>query len=160
MPISLTPIATVTSPRSVHLDDYWRDVSAIITLDDSFEADAFEGIEMFSHLEIIFFMDRLDPTTLNRGSRHPRNNRDWPKMGIFAQRARKRPNRLGLSRCRLVRVEGRSLHVADLDALDGTPVLDIKPLMTECLPADPVRQPEWATTLMANYYRSTHEDPR
>jgi tRNA-Thr(GGU) m(6)t(6)A37 methyltransferase TsaA len=160
MMISLTPIATVQSPRATHRDDYWRDVSAIITLDPSLDAAAFQGIEAFSHLEVIFFMDRVEPEGITTGARRPRNNPDWPLVGIFAQRARSRPNRLGLSRCRLLRVEGRRLHVADLDALDGTPILDIKPLMVECLPGDPIRQPEWSGELMADYYRTTHEDPR
>ena len=160
MSISLTPIATVTSPRATHCDDYWRDVSAVITLDAAFDAAAFAGLETFSHLEVIFFMDRVPPQTVHRGARRPRNNPAWPEVGIFAQRARKRPNRLGLSRCRLIRVDGRQLHVCDLDALDGTQILDIKPLMRECMPSDPIRQPAWSHDLMANYYRSTDDDPR
>ncbi|MFT5685282.1 MAG: tRNA-Thr(GGU) m(6)t(6)A37 methyltransferase TsaA [Myxococcota bacterium] len=160
MTISLTPIATVTSPRAAHLDDFWRDVSAVITLSESLDAAAFAGIEAFSHLEVIFFMDRVAPEKIHRGARRPRNNPDWPEVGIFAQRARSRPNRLGLSRCRLLRAEGRTLWVADLDALDGTAILDIKPLMVECLPADPIRQPDWSGELMANYYRPTSEDHR
>lgn len=160
MTISLTPIATVRSPRAAHLDDFWRDVSAVITLDESLDEAAFAGIDAFSHLEVIFFMDRVAEEKIHRGSRRPRNNPDWPEVGIFAQRARSRPNRLGLSRCRLLKAEGRRLWVADLDALDGTAVLDIKPLMAECLPTDPVRQPAWSRSLMADYYRPDSEDPR
>jgi len=85
-------------------------------------------------------------------ARHPRNNRDWPLVGIFAQRGKNRPNRLGVSRCAIERVEGLDIHVSGLDAIDGTPVLDIKPYMAEFAPAGETRQPEWATELMRNYY--------
>jgi tRNA (adenine37-N6)-methyltransferase len=96
MTISLTPIATVTSTRAAHLDDFWRDVSAIIILDDSLDDAVFTGTDAFSHLD---FIDRVEPEKIHRSSRRPRNNPDWPEVGIFAQRARRRPNRLGLSRC-------------------------------------------------------------
>jgi tRNA (Thr-GGU) A37 N-methylase len=56
--------------------------------------------------------------------------------------------------CRLLAVDGRDLHVADLDALDGTPVLDIKPYLAEFAPTEPVRQPAWATRLLREYYKT------
>jgi tRNA (Thr-GGU) A37 N-methylase len=64
-----------------------------------------------------------------------------------------RPNRLGVSTCRLTAVEGLDLHVQGLDAIDGTPVLDVKPFMLEFEPAAAdVRQAAWATELMLGYY--------
>ena len=86
------------------------------------------------------------------GSRHPRGRADWPAVGIFAQRGKNRPNKIGLSTCRLLRVEGVSLAVANLDAIDGTPVLDIKPYIIEFGPAGEVKQPAWATELMTGYF--------
>ena len=76
-------------------------------------------------------------------------------MGILAQRAKDRTNRLGLSTCELVRVEGTVLHVRGLDAVDGTPVLDIKPYMAEFAPRTPIRQPAWSRELMRGYFDST-----
>ena len=73
-------------------------------------------------------------------------------MGIFAQRGSARPNRVGATIVRIVGREGRALQVAGLDAADGTPVLDIKPMMREFLPREPVRQPSWASELMAEYW--------
>ena len=73
-------------------------------------------------------------------------------MGIFAQRAKDRPNRLGLSVCRLLGVDGVRIDVAGLDAVDGTPVLDVKPWMAEFGPRGPVRQPTWSRELMAGYW--------
>jgi tRNA (Thr-GGU) A37 N-methylase len=63
-----------------------------------------------------------------------------------------RPNRIGVGTCRLMNVEGRCVHVADLDAMDGTPVLDIKPHMVEMGPRTEVVEPGWATELMEHYW--------
>ncbi|MFD0476032.1 TrmO family methyltransferase [Nonomuraea thailandensis] len=79
-------------------------------------------------------------------------NPDWPEVGIFAQRGKNRPNRLGVSRCRLLAVEGLDLRVRGLDAIDGTPVLDVKPYMAEFGPQGETVQPAWATELMRAYY--------
>ena len=84
--------------------------------------------------------------------RHPRNNPEWPEVGIFAQRAKNRPNRIGCTICRVIRRDGRRLWVAELDAIDGTPVLDLKPVMAEFLPREEVRQPKWAGELMSQYW--------
>lgn len=101
---------------------------------------------------MIYFFDRVDPANVVSGARHPRNNRDWPAVGIFAQRGKNRPNRIGSTICRVLRRDGRRLFVAELDAIDGTPVLDIKPVMQEFLPREPVRQPAWSRELMRRYW--------
>jgi tRNA (Thr-GGU) A37 N-methylase len=80
--------------------------------------------------------------------------------GIFAQRGKERPNRIGLSTCELLAVEGTTLTVRGLDAIDGTPVLDIKPYMSEFAPRTPVRQPAWSRELMARYFTGGSEEPR
>ena len=112
--------------------------------------EAIRGLEAFSHLEVVFLFHLVEQVAT--GERHPRGNQDWPSVGIFAQRAKDRPNRLGVSRCSLIRVDGRDLHVAGLDAIDGTPVLDLKPHMREFDARGEVRQPVWAAELMALYW--------
>ena len=82
----------------------------------------------------------------------PRNNPAGPRSAS-SRSAKNRPNRLGSTICKLVAVEGRSLLVTELDAVDGTPVLDIKPVMSEFLPREPVVQPRWSKDLMVNYWR-------
>ena len=99
--------------------------------------------------------DRVDPADVESGARHPRGNEAWPRVGIFAQRAKDRPNRIGVSVCRLLGVEGLDVRVAGLDAVDGTPVLDLKPVMEEFAPRGEVRQPDWARELMAGYWISS-----
>jgi len=158
--IELEPIGVVRSPRGEVRDDEWGGLQVQIVLDARFDADALDGIEEFSHAEILFFFDRVDPAKIVAGARHPRNNRDWPAVGIFAQRGKGRPNRIGSTIVRIVRREGRVLHVAELDAVDGTPVLDIKPVMREFLPREDVRQPRWSSELMQRYWSDFgSEDP-
>jgi len=101
---------------------------------------------------VLFVFDRVPDEQIARGARHPRGNTAWPKVGIFAQRAKDRPNRIGSTVVEVVRVEGTVLTVRGLDAIDGTPVLDIKPVLREFLPRTDVRQPGWATELMKDYW--------
>ena len=86
------------------------------------------------------------------GARHPRGNKAWPRIGIFAQRGKNRPNRIGVTVCEVVAVKGRTLEVKGLDAIDGTPVLDIKPVMSGFAPRGEVREPDWAREIMAAYW--------
>jgi tRNA (adenine37-N6)-methyltransferase len=152
MSYSVSPVGHVVGGRAEAFEDNWRDVTAVIRIVESLPADVTLGLADFSHLEVVFLFDRVDPARVNPAARHPRGNSDYPVVGIFAARGPNRPNRLGVSRCRLLHVDGRDLHVADLDALDGTPVLDIKPVLREFLPSTEVTQPVWATDLMRNYY--------
>lgn len=152
MQITLTPVATVHSPRAVAEDDNWGAVESRIELDARFDADALAGLDGFSHLEVVYVFDQVDPGTVNTRARHPRGNQDWPRVGIFAQRARRRPNRIGVSVCQILAVDGRVIRVRGLDAIDGSPVLDLKPVMAEFLPRSAVRQPGWSQALMAGYF--------
>ena len=147
------PIGVVRSPRKDLSDDFWGKVDAEIVLAEHLPDEAFAGLGDFSHVEVIFLMDRVDPAKVETGARHPRERSDWPLVGIFAQRGKARPNRIGLTRGTIQKVEGRVLTVRGLDAIDGTPVLDIKPWMKEFAPIGAARQPEWATELMADYYK-------
>lgn len=152
MKIILEPVAVVRSQRAEIADDNWGNVISEIILDDRFPRESLDGIEAFSHIEVIFFFDRVKKSDINTSARHPRNNVDWPKTGIFAQRGKNRPNRLGLCTVKLLERKGRVLKVQGLDAVDGTPVLDIKPVMKEFLPREEVRQPQWSSELMKNYW--------
>lgn len=110
------------------------------------------GLEAFSHIEVIFLFHRVSGSDAVTGARHPRGNTAWPRVGIFAQRGKARPNRLGATIVRLLGVNARSLDVAGIDAIDGTPVVDIKPVVAEFLPRGELRQPEWVTALMRQYW--------
>ncbi|MFC7440717.1 TrmO family methyltransferase domain-containing protein [Laceyella putida] len=124
-----------------------------IHLDESrFTSEAVLGLESFSHFEVIFYMDQVSTDKIQTGTRHPRNRTDWPRVGIFAQRAKNRANQLGLSRCRLLKVQRLTLTVQSLDAIDGIPVVDIKPYMEEFAAEGPIKQPTWSKEWMRDYY--------
>lgn len=153
MIFEVRPIGIVRSPRKHLSDDYWGKVDAEIVLADHLPVEAFAGLGDFSHVEVVFLMDRVDPAKVEIGARHPRERIDWPLVGIFAQRGKARPNRIGLTRGAIQKVEGRVLTVRGLDAIDATPVLDLKPWMREFAPIGETYQPQWATELMADYYK-------
>lgn len=146
-------IGHVSSPRTEPIDDDWDAIISTITLDPArFTADALVGLDAYSHVEVVFQFDRVEPEKVQCGARRPRNNPDWPEVGIFAQRAKNRPNRIGTCVCRVLGVTGLTLTVRGLDAIDGTPVLDLKPYMVEFGARGAVRQPPWSHELMAGYW--------
>ncbi len=157
MSLDIAPIGVVEASRTQATDDDWGGHESRIVLDARFSADALQGLEDFSHAEILFFFDRVEPSKIVSGARHPRNNRDWPAVGIFAQRGKNRPNRIGSTVCRILGREGATLRVAELDAINGTPVLDIKPVMQEFLPRSEVVQPDWSRELMRAYWDRERE---
>ena len=149
---TIEPVGVVRSPRGDLTDDGWGAVDAVIELAPGIPAESLDGLETFSHVEVVFVFDRLAADAPVRWTRHPRGNHAWPSVGIFAQRAKDRPNRLGTTIVRVVGRDGARLHVRGLDAVDGTPVVDIKPVMAEFLPREAVTQPAWARELMAAYW--------
>jgi tRNA (adenine37-N6)-methyltransferase len=156
---AVAPVGTVKSPRVRPVDDFWGDLVAEIHLDKTrFTPEALYGLADFSHAEILFLMHRVPEGEIEAGARHPRGRKDWPLVGIFSQRGKGRPNRIGLSRCTIVKVDGPVLTVRALDAIDGTPVLDIKPYMREFEPIGDVRQPAWSHELMRDYYKGGRRD--
>ncbi len=143
MEILLEPIAYVRNVRKEMEDDNWGEVVSRIELAAGIIPDALNGIEAFSHLNIIFFMDKVDDGKARPQYRHPRNDESLPKVGTYAQRNKNRPNKLGLTIVELIERKGNVLIVRNLDAFYGTPVLDIKPVMNEFLPQGEVIQADW-----------------
>ena len=110
-----------------------RGVRATVEVEPAFAA-GLKDLEGFSHVVLLFHFHRSDGYDLEvmprRGNRTP---------GVFASRSPRRPNGIGLSVVRLERVEGNVLHVLDVDIVDGTPLLDIKPYLSDVAPDDDVR---------------------
>src|SRR4051812_48446890 len=150
---TVVAVGTVVGGRTEPIDDEWGSVRARIELDpEVVEPSAILGLDTFSHIEVTFVFDRVDPESVCRGARHPRGRADWPLVGILAQRAKDRPNRIGSTVCRVVAVDGTVLEVRGLDAVDGTPVLDLKPYLAGFAPRGAVREPAWAGELMDGYW--------
>ena len=153
MPIILEPVGIVRGGRVEAEDDGWGAVEAEIVLDPArVSPDSTLGLASYSHVTVLFHMHKVAEEKVERGARHPREREDWPKVGIFAQPARSRPNRIGVTTCELLAVDGLTLRVRGLDAIDGTPVIDIKPTITGFAPRRPVREPDWVRELMARYW--------
>lgn len=134
-------------------DDYWGGTRSIIRIDSTrFDTDAVAGLDTFSHLEIVFRFHLTGPGDLHLGARRARDNPSWPAVGIFGHRNMRRLNWLGVSRCRLLTVDRLDLHVEELDAVDGTPVLDIKPWFAEFGPRGEVRQAAWSSEMLTDYF--------
>jgi tRNA (adenine37-N6)-methyltransferase len=151
--VRIRPIGVVRSLRSALTDDNWGAVESVIELDGTrLTAESILGLDQFSHLEVIYFLNQVGEGDVETGARHPRNRTDWPRVGILAQRAKRRPNRIGVSCCELRSVDGLRLTVRGLDAVDGTPVLDVKPYFREFAPRSEVKQPTWVADLMSEYY--------
>jgi tRNA (Thr-GGU) A37 N-methylase len=151
--ISMQPIGTVRGGRTTPEDDDWGASRVHIELDpDIMTADATLGLDTFSHVEVVFVFDGVHPDQVCTGARHPRGRKDWPLVGILAQRAKDRPNRIGSTVCGLVSASGLVIEVVGLDAIDATPVLDVKPYMSRFAPRGAIREPEWAVELMAEYW--------
>ena len=158
--ITMEPVGVVRDGRPTGDDDFWGGFVSRIELDaDRFGPDALAALDSFSHVLVVYHFHAVAPGSEETGGRRPRGREDWPVVGIFAQRAKRRPNRLGVTTCRVVEVRGTTLTVEGLDAMDGTPVLDLKPHMVEFDPRGEVRQPDWSHELMTEYFLP-HDAPR
>lgn len=152
MEIKLQPIATVKNSRTEPIDDHWETIIAEIELASHIPTEAFESISDFSHLEIIYYFDKVKNEDIVFSGR-PRGNPNYPLVGIFGQRKKDRPNKIGLATVELLEHNGRTIKVKFLDAIDGTPVLDIKPVFKEFQPKTTIKQPVWVADLMKNYWK-------
>lgn len=149
----ITSIGTVRNERTdVQHTDNWGAVRSTIVVDERFGEACLQGLEGFSHVEVLFVFDRLAEREDYREPRPYRGRADLPAMGVFAERGPRRPNRIGVTCCAIEGVKGRELTVVGLDAVSGTPVVDLKPVMVEFQVAD-VRQPQWVGELMADYFK-------
>jgi len=152
--IELTPIAFVANDRDHLNDDDWGQVQSNICLRKDLSPELFKGLESFSHVEIIFVFHHIPEDKDIPDSRHPRDNSTWPKMGLLAQRSSYHPNPIGLTSARILNVSGGVLTVQGLDAVNGTPVLDIKPVFKEFLPEN-TTQPAWVSELLKDYWKKS-----
>jgi tRNA (Thr-GGU) A37 N-methylase len=160
---TVTSIGVIRNERTEPIDDNWDLVNSTIVLDlRVVGADATRGLGEFSHVEVVFLADRVDPATVanSPSTRHPRGHLGWPEVGVLAQRHRERINRLGVTVCELMAVRpGGVIEVRGLDAIDGTPVLDLKPHYAEYAPRGDVLQPDWSHELMRHYWVTSDASP-
>jgi tRNA (Thr-GGU) A37 N-methylase len=145
-------IAYIRNERSEALDDNWDDVVSTVELAQDVPSDALRGLEEFSHVEIVFYADWAEEVPPGPWHRHPRGNTEWPDVGVFAQRNKDRPNRILLTTVAIDALTERSITVRGLDGIDGTPVLDIKPVFRWSMPRGQLRVPAWSEQLGEHYF--------
>lgn len=149
--LNLEPIGTVRSPVSEGVDESWGDVIAEIQLAEHLAA-GLQGLDRFSHVLVVFWMHQSSFDPASDLVRRPRGRADMPPVGSFAQRAKHRPNPIGITAAKLISVSGALLKVSGLDAIDGTPVLDIKPYVPAFDRVTSATVPEWIERLMEGYF--------
>ena len=143
--VVIRPIGEVKNNIQEPPREGWHEVVSELVLDDKLE-EATEGLEEFSHIMVVFWMHKVPQEGGIPTKVHPRGRQDLPLVGLLATRAPRRPNPIGVSVVRLLERYGRILKVKGLDAIDGTPLIDIKPY----LPGNGVgdaRFPQWVNRL-------------
>lgn len=148
--LAMEPVGLVRSPVAEGVDEDWGSVVAEIHLRVEY-APGLRGLEDFSHVIVVFLMHEATFSSDDL-VRRPRGRADMPELGIFAQRAKHRPNPIGLTAVRLLSVRGNVLTVQGLDAIDGSPVLDIKPYFPAFDRVEEAVTPEWVARLMEGYF--------
>jgi tRNA (adenine37-N6)-methyltransferase len=149
----IASIGTVHNDRTdVQHSDNWGAVRSTIVVDERFGDACLQGLEEYSHVEVLYVFDQFPGGGDYREPRPWRGRSGLPPIGIFAGRGPRRPNRIGVTTCAIESVHGRELTVVGLDAVSGTPVIDLKPTMAEFLPTD-TRQPAWVSRVMSDYFQ-------
>lgn len=150
-PFRVRAIGTVRSPVKEPVDEGWGEVEARIELLPEYRA-GLAGLGDFSHLLVVAWLHQAEFDPARHLLRRPRGQADMPLLGIFAQRAKDRPNPLGITVVRLLRVDATGVAVRGLDAIDGTPILDLKPYFHDFDAASQATVPEWVGRLMRGYF--------
>jgi tRNA-Thr(GGU) m(6)t(6)A37 methyltransferase TsaA len=141
-PAVFRPIGVVRNSVLEPRMDGWEGVrSDLIVRDDL--ADALHGIETYSHIIVIFHLDRVPEQERTTGRIHPRGDPRLPEQGVLATRSQRRPNPIGVAVVPLLRRRKNILRVRGLDAINGTPVLDIKPYFPGYDSVPDATVPDW-----------------
>ncbi len=149
--MDFAPIGFIKSPVKEQTDEGWGKVVSEIHIDPKW-AIGLAGLEQFSHVIVLFYMHESTFTAESDLVRRPQGRDDMPMLGIFAQRAKHRPNPIGITAVPLLSVRDNVLTIKGLDAIDGTPVLDIKPYFPAYDLMERAEVPEWVDRLMVKYF--------
>jgi len=149
--IRLKAIAFVASPVTEQTDQNWGKIISRILLQPEYIG-ALSGLENFSHALVITYLHQAKYEKSKHLQRRPRGLESMPVVGIFSQRAKDRPNPVGVTAVKIITVRDDYIEVQGLDAIDGTPILDIKPYYPQYDRVDLPKVPEWVDRLMEKYF--------
>ncbi len=138
--IRLTPIGTVRSEIREPTHRQAADAASEIVIDEALTA-SLDSLEEFSHIIVLYWIHKSRRPAPQKV--HPRGNPQSALMGVFATRSPSRPNPIGKATVRLLARRGNILKVQGLDAIDGSPVLDIKPYIPGYDSVEDARAPAW-----------------
>ena len=147
----LVPIGVVKNSIKDAIDDNWGDVVSRLLLEPHFAA-GLRHLDQFSHAIVVTYLHRSHFDPARHLLRRPRGLATMPEIGIFSQRAKDRPNPIGITAVKIKEVGSDYVDVVGLDAIEGTPIVDIKPyfLQFDCIPA--AKMPPWVDELMKDYF--------
>ncbi len=148
--IEMKPIGYVNNDVQEKKDVSWGEDISYVLLEEEYRG-GLKGLENFSHAIILYYLDKAEFISEKHLQRHPQNRQDMPLVGIFAQRGKDRPNTIGMTSVEIIAVSDSTLTVRGLDAISGTPVLDIKPYYP-VYDKKEAKTPEWVDRLMENYF--------
>ena len=149
--IQLHPIGIIKSPVTKMSPGNWGDIQSEIHLEKQYVA-GLKGLEGFSHLMVVFYMHRASFKADQHLLRRPRADERQPKTGVFAQRTKYRPNPIGISAVKLLSIKDHIITVQGLDALNDSPLLDLKPYMPIFDQVGDVRLPDWVNRFEEGYF--------
>ncbi len=149
---NISSIGSVKCAMTEMSEGGWGKIDAEIHLDPVY-ADGLQGLAGFSHVLVLFLLDRAQGFDIGKQLlRRPRGMEDLDPVGVFAQRTKYRPNPLAVTAVKLLGIEGNVVKVRGLDALNGTPVLDIKPYMPPFDRMEDVTMPPWVSHFIEGYF--------
>ncbi|MFN8672431.1 MAG: tRNA (N6-threonylcarbamoyladenosine(37)-N6)-methyltransferase TrmO [Candidatus Sericytochromatia bacterium] len=150
--MELTKIGSIHSEIKEGIDHNWGNIISEIHLLPEYK-DAIKGLDDFSHIIVIFYMHKASFSLEEHLQRKPQGIEELPKIGIFSQRAKHRPNPIGITTVKLLEIKNDILIVQGLDAIDNTPVLDIKPyFLAFDYPKGEIKEASWVNTIMDSYF--------
>lgn len=145
------PIGFVKVDVTEKVDENWGEaVSEIVVNNDL--AEGLNGLADFSHAMILYHLNEANFVKEKHLQRRPQGRSDMPMVGIFAQRAKDRPNSIGVTTVKILSVQQNAVRVQGLDAINGTPVLDIKPYYPHYDLKEDAAVPDWVHVLMEHYF--------
>lgn len=151
MTITLHEIGIVINEINHTKDTHWGGYQSTIKIHAEYR-EGLKGLDEFSHINVIYYLDKASFHSERDLIRRPKGREDMPKVGIFSQRAKNRPNTLGITSVKLLKVQHDTIYVDGLDAINGTPVLDIKPYYPQYDCKLDAKVPEWVQRMMEDYF--------